>query len=70
MVGGGGGGAQNDQKLHENCKINILGQTKGRIWGGELISRVIGGYLSHRHSGKPWDALRDAEGGGYKPPPS
>ena len=35
-VGGGGGrgDAQNDQKLHENCKINILGQTKGRIWGG------------------------------------
>ena len=38
--------------------------------GGELISRVIGGYLSHRHSRKPWDALRDAEGGSYKPPPS
>ena len=61
-------------KMTKNCmkivKSTFWGKLKGEYGGGELISRVIGGYLSHRHSGKPWDALRDAEGGVYKPPPS
>ena len=50
-------------------KSTFWGKLKGEYGGGGgLISRVIGGYLSHRHSGKPWDALRDAEGGGLQTP--